>query len=268
MSEQIIYQHLMDRREGRGRIAAPPTAPACLEPTSPVKGRDHVQANKEAILWEPPASSIASRMPPAKSKGFCRGGMVNQDSNRVIVYESALERDFACILAADRRIVHIHDQPPAVEYSTPDGRWHRHTFDFLATQENGTRVAFAVKPSAHVERSGIRGILAIIQDQCPSFAHRFRLITEHQATKPRAFNARLILRSRRGRNEADLQAVRKIARVVYGAISIRDLVARTSLGARGWNAVICLIDEGDLTPADHGRLDERTIVRPTTHTIN
>jgi len=257
MSERIIAQHMHDRRNGwLGTVPLPATT-CLLAPTSLPSGK-----LVSDDTWARPGASIASRLPPARSKGFCRGSVVSQAANRALVYESALERDFACILLADRRIAAIHDQPPPVTYRTADGVSHRHTFDFLVTTVDGRRLAFAVKPLARVEKSGIKDILALAAAQAPrDFADRFLLRTERQITKDRAFNARLILRSRRGRNDNDVETLRQLASSLRGSVSIRELVAASGFGARGWNSVICLIDEGVLNIVANSRIDERSRVR-------
>lgn len=257
MPERILLQHLRDLRAGRNQAAALPATTTFLRPT-----RTNSECLRGEDCWTPPSASIASRRPPARSRGFSRGSVVDPRSNRAMVFESNLEHEFACILMADRRVVHIHDQPPAVIYRTPDGTAHRHTFDFLAVTEDGRRLAFAVKPSAKVMKSGIEQTLEYIRQQAPKdFADSFLLRTERHITKDRAFNASVILHARRGRNEDDVQALLKLAHTLNGAIRLGDLVAWSGLDGWGRNAVICLIDDGVLTLASPGRIDDDAMVR-------
>lgn len=259
MRERLIYQHLLDRRDGRADFESLPERTTFLSPTAPVTGRHIHTPLGEA--WQQPSRTIASRTPPARSRGFCRGSMVDPGSNRELVFESALERNFACMLLADCRVVHVHDQPPAVEYTSMDGRWHQHTFDFLVTTQDGTRIAFAVKPSARVDKSGIKTVLGLIRNQHPDFADRILLRTEQHITKTKAFNTRLILRSRRGRNDEDVDTVRHVATTIHGRMRIDDLVGLTGLEGRGFNAVVCLIDDGVLALDGNGRIEHRALVR-------
>lgn len=255
MSARILVEYLKARRAGLGAPAPLPTTTIFLYPST------HTAKATECI-WSPPSDSIASRRPPAKSRGFCRGFVVDHDANRALVYESSLERDFACMLMADRRVAHIHDQPPAVTYKTPDGRTHRHTFDFLVTTTDDRRLAFAVKPSTRVERSKIEEILSLIREQVGvSFADHFLLRTEQHITKDRAYNARCILRARRARNEEDVEALRQITSSLNGAIRMIELVSLSKLEARGLNAVICLVDDGVLDVINHQRLGDLAFLR-------
>jgi hypothetical protein len=255
MSARILVEHLYARRAGLGHFAPMPTTTTFLTLST-----QSSQASN--AVWVPPSDTIASRRPPAKSRGYCRGFVVDHDANRVLVYESSLERDFACMLMADRRIAHIHDQPPAVTFRTPEGKPQRHTFDFLVTTTDNRRLAFAVKPSTRVERSKIEETLSLIREQVGvSFADRFLLRTEQHITKDRAYNARCILRARRARNEEDVEALRQIASSLNGAIRIADLVSLSKLGARGLNAVICLVDDGVLDVINHQRLGDLAFLR-------
>lgn len=257
MSERRIYEHLIELREGRDEPQLADRT-SLLMPDMPVSGR-YIRT-EFGTAWSSPSPSTASRLPPARSRGFCRGAMVDPNSNRALVFESSLERNLALMLMADRRVTHIQDQPEAVHYRTPDGRFHRHTFDFLATLVDGTRVAIAVKPTAKVERSGITAVLDLIRTQVPNFADRFVLRTEKHITKTRAANAQLIVRSRRGRNEDDVTAVRTVVASLTGSMRIDDIVTLSNLGGRGFNAVICLIDDGVLAPVREERIDYRTPV--------
>jgi len=257
MSERIFAQHLHDRRNNRVSTVPLPATTCFLTPSTLPNGR-----LLDDDIWVPPGESIASRLPPARSKGFCRGSIVDHVANRTLVYESALERDFACILMADRRVEFIHDQPPAVTYGTPDGARHRHTFDFLVRTTSGERIAFAVKPEPRVERSGIERTLAFIRKQAPQVADRVSLRTEKRITKTAAANARLILRSRRGRNDDDVAEVGRFAATLRGAVTIADIVQASKLApARAWTAVVCLIDEGTLELTRPGLIDHNATVR-------
>jgi hypothetical protein len=264
--ERHIFNHLLDLRAGIMPPKELPEAPSMLRPDATTSGKDVVVGG--ASIWVPPASSIASRRPPARSKGCSRGFVVDCVSNREVVYESTLERDFAVILLSDRRIKKVHDQPPAVSYIAKDGRRCRHTFDFLATTAWDTTIAFAVKPSAKVAKSGIAEIVDLIRNQVGArFADRFQVMTEKQITKPRAANGRLILHSRRGRSQQDVEQVRTIAASIKGAVKISDLVVASGLEARGFNAAINLIDEGFLTVVDEGGVSPicyHSLVTPTT----
>jgi len=62
------------------------------------------------------------------------------------------------------------------------------------------------------------------------------------------------------RNEDDVAIVREITRDLMGSFSISDVVIRSQLGARGFTAVVGLIDEGWLAPLENGRIDYPTSI--------
>ncbi|KJS34803.1 MAG: hypothetical protein VR70_17005 [Rhodospirillaceae bacterium BRH_c57] len=157
---------------------------------------------------------------------------------------------------------HIADQPPAVHYVTPDGRTRGHTFDFLVRTVDGRRLAIAVKPEAKVERSGIQATLSLVRAQVGSrFADAYLLRTDRHITRERVFNAQLLLRSRVCRIEADVAAVWAIAGTLPGKFRLADIVAHAGIGARGFNAVICLIDDGRLEPGEASKIGYLTYLR-------
>jgi len=153
----------------------------------------------------------------------------------------------ATILLARQDITQVIDQPPAVSYKDQTGKTRSHIFDFLAVTFDGKRIAIAVKPECKLEKSGIQDTVSLIREQVGRrFADHYLIRTERQITRNRVANAELILRSRLCRNEADVAKMHELISSLHGATSISSLVAHSGLGARAFNAVVCLIDLGDL----------------------
>lgn len=250
MSARPLVQHLVNRRIGFD-------AHAFAAWPSPLKQTDCPAGDR----WSPPLPSIASRRPALWGRGSVRGWIVDPAANRELVFESTLERGMAELLAARRDVSQVIDQPPAVTYVDRTGRSRRHTFDFLAVMQSGTRIAFAVKPSAKVERSGIEDVIHQIRTQLGTgFADRFLLRTEQHITRDRIFNARLILRARKCRDHRAIETVRRLF-PNPGTVRIADLVRASGLGAAAFNSVVGLIDEGFLTPVGNARIDYTTPVQ-------
>ena len=260
MSERRIIRHLVNRRAGFDdtAISSAPPFTAFLPPTSPAKQAE------SGTLWSPTSLSAGSRRPSLRGKGSVRGSVVDHESNREIVFESILERGMAEMLLARRDVSRIWDQPPPVRYLDADGRGHQHTFDFLAITSSGRRCAIAVKPAAKVVRSQIEETISLIKAQVGDrFADTYLLRTERHITKARVFNARLILRSRRTRSEEDIATVRAIVGKLPGALLVSDIVAASKIGARGFNALVGLVDDGAVQPVGEVRLDYSSHVRIT-----
>jgi len=256
MREQAIYDFM--QRRLRGIEPAPlPTATTYLQPDVQP---GHVPGKPGH--WTAHIPSMASRRPPARSQGHSRGSIIDSE-DREHVYESQIERGVAYILAADRRVAAIFDQPQPCRYVTPDGKSHRHTLDYLAVQTDGTRVAIAVKPSRRVEKSRICETLDLIEHQTQGqVADRFLVRTEQHASADRVFNARYIIRARRARNASHVEWVASVAADLKGAITIENLIARCDLPqAYTRNAVVNLIDEGVLELVGNVRIGNTAKVR-------
>lgn len=256
MSERPILRHLLNLRAGFDETAvAPERADANL------LGRS-ASPEEPGTIWIPTCPSTGSRRPSRKGKGSVRGSLVDKNSGREIVFESRLERGIAEMLLARRDVREVFDQPSAVSYVAVGGLQRQHTFDFLAITTDGMRLAIAVKPAAKVERSGIQETLDRIREQVGSqFADAYLLRTDQHITPDRVYNARLILRSRRCRDEGDIDTVWAIVGDLAGTFRIADVVMHSKLGARGFNGLVCLIDDGWLEPVGNTRIGYVTSLR-------
>lgn len=160
------------------------------------------------------------------------------------------------MLLAKRDVSQVIDQPPAVSYKDRTGKTRTHIFDFLAITVDGSRIAVAVKPECKIEKSDIQEAVTLIREQVGRrFADHYLIQTERQITRSRVANAELILRSRLCRNEADVAKMREMISHLYGVTSISSLVAQSGMGARAFNALVNLIDHGDLQIVGEVRID-------------
>ena len=76
--------------------------------------------------------------------------------------------------------------------STPTGETRRHTFDFLVTMIDGTKIAIEVKPLSKVEKYHWRERLRRIAEQDEGFADRYVLVTEANLPPDAVYNAALL----------------------------------------------------------------------------
>jgi hypothetical protein len=181
----------------------------------------------------------------------------------VLVYESRLEVSFLYILLTDHRVNSVWDQPTAASYRDRRGIVRKHTFDFMAFHHDGRRIAYAVKPDSKIEQSGIKETISLIEKQCvPHFAHEIRLRTEREITPTRAYNAKLIFRTRAMRNLLGdaIDRVLAITETLQGAARIGDIVRATGLEDQAFRALVLLIDDGFVTADPDTRLGESTLV--------
>jgi hypothetical protein len=211
------------------------------------------------VIFIPPSESTASRKPPKRTRGHYRAVDVDPRENRKKVVESTLESGLLSMFKASRKVVHIEDQPPAVEFVNDEGRTTHHTFDFRVHLADGRRIAYAVKPAKRVKPSGLRRTVELIREQSlAGFADEVVIRTGEDITRLRVFNAEQIIWARRRRCEA-----RQVAAHLQGRTRIEELVARMPLGPRAFAAVVGLVDEGLLKLDPEEKLRPHAFVRRT-----
>jgi hypothetical protein len=226
----------------------------------------------EPCLHYGPLPSRASRSSIRPSKGGTRVTIVGGDPPREIRCESDLEAKATYVFLADRDIVDVSEQPPAVTYLDGDGEPHRHTFDFLLTRRSGERILVAIKPEARAQAKNFRAQLRQIAAYVPkAIAQKVKLITDADLGRDRVHDAKLIWAARRTPDPEADAAVAVCYSDLTGAITVGDLVARSDLKGRGFMAVVRAIANGGLT-ANARRIGYETLVRaapkaPRTHDV-
>lgn len=212
-------------------------------------------------LVSAPEPSRASRSTIRPSKGAARVTIIAGKPRREIRLESNLEAKVAYVCLADRRIVDLCEQPPAVHYQDAQGRPRKHTFDFLLTTTMGTRILVAVKPWRRAVAKDLDATLQQIARQIPpSIADKVLLVTDRKLDRDKIYNAKLIHAVRRDPDPVADTAVETYAGTLHGSITIGDLVKATGLAARGFSACVRLIDQGILVPTGPQRLDYQAVV--------
>lgn len=259
MRERIIYEHLLDMRRG--------SVPGLIPEATTFLAPDYKPGRVEGKpgYWKPVNPSLATRLPPARSRGHSRGFIIDPATDRRVVYESQLERIMAYVLAADPRVAQLYDQPEAIVYRKRDGSVHKHTLDFIAVSTTGKRTGIAVKPTEHLKSSEIEDTISLIEQQTAGrVADRFIIMTERSLTGTQGHNASTIVWAREDRNAADVAAAASAVVTLNGGAMLGDLIplCTTINPARARTAIINLIDEGVLAMVGNGRIDERAEVRP------
>jgi hypothetical protein len=155
-------------------------------------------------------------------------------------------------------VVDLVEQTPAVIYVDSDGRTRKHTFDFLATMVDGSKIAIEVKPAAKVEKYGWRERLRRIADQMDGLA--VVLVTEANLLRDAVHNATLLHFARRDANAEHDEQIRQTARDLHGAVTIAELLTRSGLHGNGFRAVVRLLGAGELTAHGPGRISPSTLV--------
>jgi hypothetical protein len=225
-----------------------PTAPSSNDPEE-----------RFTSLWQEHVPH-AGRRPPQKGVANFRGSTTDAD-RREIVLESTLEQAASTISLGNRLVARLQSQVGPVCHLDENGEEKRPIFDFVSTGTSGETLAVAVKPGRRRESSGIDDTVAAVRNQRPEFASEVAVWTEQQLPRHAEHNAGLILRSRRLRNEPDVTAMHKVARLTRGAFHLGYLLRKHGADARGFTAAVNLIDDGVLVPVEHGRIRPELRVR-------
>ncbi|GJE41546.1 hypothetical protein AEGHOMDF_0712 [Methylobacterium soli] len=198
--------------------------------------------------WRPPAPSRATRKISRRSNRSARVTIVTTTNPRLIRCESNLEAKAAYMLLARPDVVDVTEQPEAVAYLDEQDRRRLHTFDFLVTRADGTRIAIAVKPAKTATRRGLLRLLRRIAAQMsPDFADAVLLLTEEQLPGPLVRNAMMIHGARRGRCEKHDAQVAALVRTLNGRVKVGTLVEVLGLGGEGYRAILRALGDGLLS---------------------
>lgn len=210
-----------------------------LRTEQPVRNTTGPRPEADHDIWNPTALSLGSREPQLRSRYSSTGFIVHDD--RVVTFESRLERFAAEVFALDPDILRFVEQPPRIAYR--DGNtWAHHTFDFLTVRRPCTRTLVAIKHSSRVAASGIRQIIRSISEQAGrAVADEIVLLTERDFTAVERFNAELAHEVTRAPVPEHDEHVRQVSAEIYGSVIIRDVVALSGLGAFGFRAVVRLL---------------------------
>lgn len=134
------------------------------------------------LIYRAPERSRATRKVITRSRASLRGALVARlpawQWARELHFESALEYRFLVLTLVRSDVHDIWDQPPAVHYTSRDGRPASHVFDFLVSLTSGERIAVAIKPQQRAVASDFITELELIGRRVPSsFANKIKLVT-------------------------------------------------------------------------------------------
>lgn len=175
--------------------------------------------------------------------------------NRALSYNSSLESRFTMMLLRDRHLVDLREEYPRVDYWRPGSlKPNQHLVDRYATYDDGYRVAFAVKPTVHLEESGIMEIRDLILEQnTGEHFDDFVVMTDEQITAARCGNGEQIVIACDNRNERHCQIVLDHMRKIEGPTTITAVVRALGPDIDVENSLYCLIYDGfveHLSPDD------------------
>lgn len=252
--EHYVRNHLVSVRMGDKLNYTIPASPTYGNPTKPLE-------------YQEPLPADGDRTPSVKSPFNYRGNLVCDNDNRnspprVLSFESSVEKNAALILQTRRDIAKLEVQQPTVAWVSSDGEVRKHTFDLLATMDNGDRVAIAAKPTHLLLENDLIGtLIRISRHHLDGKADRVSFVTERFANDNDAYNASEILLSRRLRNEEEYLIAWSLLKKLAGPVRFRALFAGAEIPAHRRTALWCLIDDQLLRPVSPGtRVEDDTLM--------
>jgi len=187
-------------------------------------------------------------------------------NNRMIQYESILERDYIKLIEADRDVVGYNEQPKALTWS--DGiDFYTTTFDFSVTTSASKKYLVEIKPLAKVIKYQLDVLYGYARAAAKTKGYDdLELWTDRELkAAPRLLNAELVSSGATTFESAETQralltAISAIRRISDRA-TVRELRAASNLGAAAYWAVIRMVARGQLIPVDRTvPLDDRAVL--------
>ncbi len=113
---------------------------------------------------------------PQNHSGSFTGKYPSFKMNRMIHFESGLERDFIYLLDYDKRITHFEEQPIRIDYKI-NGKSYSYTPDFHAVV-NGENWLYECKPKRFINSSKNRIKFEVAERWCKDGEWGFQVITD------------------------------------------------------------------------------------------
>jgi len=181
--------------------------------------------------------------------------------NRIIGFESHLEHRVASVLLGRPDVVELQDQPTPIEYRDPEGRWRKHTFDYLVKLSSGLAVAIAVKPLARTNETFLGTLQHVARHMPASFAEGIYPVDETAVSDADYSNSLLLREVMQDDQEDDYDFLDAIVSTINGDVRIGSLGRQLGRASSGFRPVVRLIAEGRLVPVDRSQLTPESWVR-------
>jgi hypothetical protein len=187
------------------------------------------------------ARGVRARQPTKNFSGLFRGKSPSLKNNRMVHWESLLERDAILLFEFSPGVIGFREQPPSFWYFH-SGRMTRYTADFEVTFWDGNTKLIEVKPWAKLRKTEEKKRLEIIQLQLLSQGAQLLILDDRQIRrKPLSENLKQLNSNRTPRlsseeAQAYLRCLSQIGDLTFGK-------AAQLLGQR---AIWQLLDLGEI----------------------
>jgi|GEM_PF-2556902 len=176
--------------------------------------------------------------------------------------DSQVEYHHLALTLTNPTTLQVHEQFGPVAFTDADGRPAAHFFDLMITQQDGRKIAVAVKPTERL-KSGrfLRELNAIEKTMSSDIADEIRLVTERCFSRADAFNAVMYQRFAVCRDAVVEARLRDVLASTSGETTICALAERCRAGGRAFRVIVRAMFEGQLEQLSTGRINLFTRVR-------
>lgn len=128
----------------------------------------------------------------------------------------------------------VREQVGPLPFIDDSGKTAKHFIDLVIQNQDGRRIAVAVKPTERLASGRfIRELECLKESIVPKIADELRLVTEHCISRVHAFNAIMYQRFAFCPDQDVDARVAEVLKSVHGDISICDLTRLCRAGGRG-----------------------------------
>lgn len=201
-----------------------------------------------------------------RSRGSTRMFPVWLDREKLVprVYgaDSQIEGHNLALTLTSAKTFQVQEQFGPIPFTNEDGKSKNHYLDLLITQNDGRKIAVAVKPTARLESGRFfRELEALERSMSEDVADELRLVTERCFSRTDASNAVLYQNLAICRDDLVERRLNDILASTPGDTTICSLAERCRAGGRAFRVIVQGIFEGKLEMLSTGRIDLFTKVR-------
>ncbi len=176
--------------------------------------------------------------------------------------DSQVEYHHLALTLTNRRTSQVLEQFGPVAFIDADGKPGTHFFDLMITQQDGRKIAVAVKPTERLKSGRFLRELNALDKTMPSHtADEIRLVTELCFSRADAFNAVMYQRFAIYRDADVEKRFLDVLASTPGETTICALAERCRAGGRTFRVIVQGIFEGQLEQLSPGRINLFTRVR-------
>ena len=166
-------------------------------------------------------------------------------NNRMVWWESQIERDYLYLIEMDPDVISYKEQPLKIRYSL-DGKLHLYTPDFMVDRKNKRQIV-EVKDEETSKGEECKRLFERIGPICRREGYEFAVVTERTIrVQPRLDNIKFIYKYAKAKMTSEYQIMLYSLFSVRESLSIEELIQGFASRGVSSNIVYALIHRGVL----------------------